>query len=122
MPRTPEIKRESTIEADGNVSKGLAPPRVAQIPKDFTKQKQEKPTSILNQFDPDTRLKDNKPYIEGYDSNEYEEEVNNEDKIIDENEDGYSSNDSFLAPEGADSAKIEEAEDQDEEAEEEKSK
>lgn len=40
---------------------------------------------------------------------------------MDEDEDGYGSDDSFLAPEGADSAEVEEAEDQDEEAEEEKS-
>ncbi|EOA81119.1 uncharacterized protein SETTUDRAFT_24621 [Exserohilum turcica Et28A] len=66
--------------------------------------KKEEPASILDQFNPDTRLEDNKPYIEGYGSDECEEELDDEDKIIDENKDGYK-----------------EAEDQDEEAEEEKS-
>lgn len=39
---------------------------------------------------------------------------------MDEDEDGYGSDYSFLAPEGADSAEMEEAEDEDEEAEDEK--
>ena len=47
MPRTPEIKRESTTEADGDVSEGLAPPRVAQIPKDFTKQEWADLTEVI---------------------------------------------------------------------------
>ena len=44
------------------------------------------------------RLEDEKPYIEGYGSDECEEEVDDEDEIMDEGEDGYGSDDSFLAP------------------------
>ncbi|EMD63972.1 hypothetical protein COCSADRAFT_141976 [Bipolaris sorokiniana ND90Pr] len=38
------------------------------------------PTPIHDQFDPDIELADNKPYIEGYGSDECEEEVDDEDE------------------------------------------